>query len=65
MSTPPKAEKYRIRRVVAPNGPAAKPAQTNDMPFAPVPEDDGFGTLKLTSAQGTSSHTASSAEVEA
>lgn len=49
MNTPPKASRFRIRKVVAPQAAqTAQPAQRNaDMPFAPVPEDDGFGDLNL------------------
>jgi capsular polysaccharide transport system permease protein len=41
MSTPPKATRFRIRKVMAP-----KPAPA-DMPFVPAAEDDGFGDLNL------------------
>lgn len=49
MSTP-KAQKFRIRKVIAPF--ASVRSKTPDaMPFAPVPEDDGFGDMNLVGAQ--------------
>ncbi len=45
MNTPPKARRFRTHKIVAPPPPTA--AVLPDMPFAPEPEDDGFGTLKL------------------
>lgn len=45
MSTPPKATKFRIRKVVAPA--PAKPAVAEDMPFAAAAADDGFEDLKI------------------
>ncbi len=51
---PPKATKFRIRRVEAPApAPAAPPAA--DMPFAPVAADDGFGDLRFFRTSGLSS----------
>ena len=49
MNEPPKARRFRVRRVQAPV-PATAPAQPAplpDMPFAPAPEDDGFGDLRF------------------
>lgn len=45
MSTQPRAIKYRTRKV---SPEAMEPADAGEMPFAPAPEDDGFGTLNLT-----------------
>lgn len=47
MSTPPKVQKFRTRSVTAPA--PARPAAGggDDLPFAPVPEDDGFGHLSM------------------
>ena len=51
MNTPPKATKFRIRKVFAPVTPvqagpaAASVAAARGLPFAPAPEDDGFGDL--------------------
>ena len=45
MSTQPRAVKYRTRKV---SPEAMEPADAGEMPFAPAPEDDGFGTLNLT-----------------
>ncbi len=54
MSTP-KAQKFRIRTVTVPSlAPAAAPMGGN-MPFAPVPADDGFGDMNLVGAQAGSS----------
>lgn len=44
MNTPPRIEKYRVRKVVA--APAGVPDDA-DMPFALATEDDGFGDLNL------------------
>ena len=46
MNTPPKATKFRIRKVFAPVTPvqaAPTAADVRGLPFAPAPEDDGFG----------------------
>jgi len=57
MSTPPKPEQPRIHKVFAPELRSktadAGPAESNDMPFAPAPEDDGFGSLNLTGEKGS------------
>ena len=45
MSAPPKATKFRIRKVVAPA--PAKPAPADDMPFAAAAADDGFDDLNI------------------
>ncbi|MCY1128628.1 capsule biosynthesis protein [Frigidibacter sp. RF13] len=47
MNNPPKATRFRVRRVEAPPAPAPAGAPQSDLPFAPAPEDDGFGGLKL------------------
>lgn len=47
MNEPLKARRFRVRRLQAP-APAVEQAQTlPDMPFAPRPEDDGFGDLRF------------------
>jgi len=64
MSTPPKATRFRTRKVVAPS--PADPAG-GPMPFAPAPEDDGFGDIHLDSAAPahTPDETAELAAIEA
>jgi capsular polysaccharide transport system permease protein len=51
MSTPPKATKFRIRKIVAPV--AAQRSAARDMPFAPDPDDDGFGDMDLVGKKPT------------
>mgnify|MGYP000897810290 CR=1 FL=1 len=46
MNTPPSVTRFRVRKIVVP--PKAAVADGQDMPFAPAPEDDGFGDLSLT-----------------
>ena len=47
MTTPPKAQKLRIRRPSGNAAAAAKAARAadGDMPFAPGSHDDGFGDM--------------------
>jgi len=49
MSTPPKARRFRTRSVTAlpPPTSAGAAAPATDMPFAPAPQDDGFGELNM------------------
>lgn len=48
MSTPPKVRKFRTRSVTAPvPDSAAATATETGRPFAPSPEDDGFGQLSM------------------
>lgn len=48
MSTPPKVRKFRTRSVTAPvPDSAAATATETGRPFAPAPEDDGFGQLSM------------------
>lgn len=49
MSTP-KAQKFRIRKIVAPFT-SVRPKAQGSMPFAPAPEDDGFGDMNLLGKQ--------------
>lgn len=56
MSTP-KAQKFRIRKIVAPFASVRSKAPA-DMPFAPVREDDGFGDMTLVGAQAGSADAA-------
>lgn len=64
MNTPPKATKYRIRKIMAPSA-RPKPAPPEaDMPFAPAPEDDGFGALDMTDRQKTPEPLGPEAEAE-
>ena len=52
MNTPPKARKFRIRKVFAPVTPkSAAAAAAADLPFAPAPEDDGFGDLGIPNSE--------------
>jgi capsular polysaccharide transport system permease protein len=46
MSTPPKVRKFRTRSVTAPV-PDSAAATATGRPFAPAPEDDGFGQLSM------------------
>lgn len=55
MSTPPKASRFRIRKVEAAPKPPAQPATQpaaapDDMPFAAAAADDGFGDLNIAQA---------------
>ncbi len=56
MSTP-KAQKFRIRKVIAPFS-SVRPKVQDSMPFAPAPEDDGFGDMNLVGARATSADAA-------
>lgn len=47
MSTPLKARKFRTRTVAAPVPPQERSTAAMDMPFAPEPQDDGFGDLNM------------------
>ena len=49
MNTPPSATRFRIRKIVVPSRSTAggAAAGAGDLPFAPAPEDDGFGDLNL------------------
>lgn len=48
MSTPPKATKFRIRKVIAAAPAPARPPADEAMPFADAVADDGFGDLGVT-----------------
>lgn len=69
MSTPPKVRKFRTRSVTAPAParPAAPAGGGDDLPFAPVPEDDGFGHLSMfqTSRKGPARPVAATVGAEA
>lgn len=56
MSTP-KAQRFRIRKVIAPFA-SVRSKAADDMPFAPAPEDDGFGDMSLVGAQASSADAA-------
>ncbi|MBS0565026.1 MAG: capsule biosynthesis protein [Proteobacteria bacterium] len=59
MNMPPSATRFRVRKIVVPSK-AATPAG-QDMPFAPAPEDDGFGDLNLVAGAGGGDAAAASA----
>ncbi|MEZ5886878.1 MAG: capsule biosynthesis protein [Paracoccaceae bacterium] len=65
MNNPPKATRFRVRRVDAPPAPAPAGAPQTDLPFAPAPEDDGFGGLKLDAGTGAPTRSAAPADAEA
>jgi len=47
MKTPPSVTRFRVRKIIVQPKPPEAVATAVDMPFAPAPEDDGFGDLNL------------------
>lgn len=64
MNTPPKARKFRIRKIIAPAAPASALPEGDDMPFAPRADDDGFGDLNMTAPRPDPAPLGKDAEAE-
>lgn len=51
MKTPPSVTRFRVRKIIVQSKqPLPEPGKATDLPFAPAPEDDGFGDMNLVGA---------------